>query len=89
MVGAIMTEKLQVPGIMPPLKLLTEEEAILYLRLDTLNRKNPAKTLQWYREKNLIKPTRISNVNFYTQKSLDAFIDEMTMLTQERKGEKS
>ena len=54
-------------GFMPCPTLLTEEEAIRYLRLDTLGRKDPSKTLQYYRERGLIKATRISNVNFYTR----------------------
>ncbi len=65
--------------------LLTEEEAIRYLRLDTLGRKDPSKTLQYYRERGLVKATRISNVNFYTRAALDGFVDTMTALTYERR----
>ena len=75
-------------GYIPVPTLLTEAEALLYLRLDTLGRKDPAKTLQYYREKHLLKATRIGNVNFYTRDSLDAFITEMTMITAEKKGAK-
>ena len=72
-------------GFMPCPTLLTEEEAIRYLRLDTLGRKDPSKTLQYYRERGLIKATRISNVNFYTRASLDSFVATMTALTNERR----
>ena len=65
--------------------LLTEAEAVLYLRLDTLGRKDPTKTLQYYREKHLLKATRIGNVNFYTRESLDEFLATMTNLTYERR----
>jgi len=65
--------------------LLTEDEAIRYLRLDTLGRKAPSKTLQYYRERGLVKATRISNVNFYTRAALDEFVQTMTALTHERR----
>ena len=72
-------------GYIPVPTLLTEAEALLYLRLDTLGRKDPAKTLQYYREKHLLKATRIGNVNFYTRESLDEFLATMTNLTYERR----
>jgi hypothetical protein len=65
--------------------LLTEDEAIRYLRLDTLGRKHPAKSLQYYRERGLLKATRISNVNLYLRESLDEFLATMTALTHERR----
>ena len=65
--------------------LLTELEAIRYLRLDTLGRKAPSKTLQYYRERGLVKATRISNFNFYTRAALDDFIHRMTALSHERR----
>ena len=71
-------------GFMPCPKLLTEAEAVLYLRLDTLGRKDPTKTLQYYREKHLLHATRIGNVNFYMRESLDEFLATMTNLTYER-----
>ena len=72
-------------GFTPCPNLLTEAEAVLYLRLDTLGRKDPTKTLQYYREKHLLKATRIGNVNFYTRESLDEFLATMTNLTYERR----
>ena len=65
--------------------LLTEEQAIRYLRLDTLKIKNPAKTLEYYRGKGHLKATRISNANFYTRESLDEFLANKTNLTYERR----
>ena len=73
-------------GYTPCPTLLTEAEAIRYLRLDTLGRKRPARTLQYYRERGMIRPTRISNVNLYTRESLDTFLATMTELTNEGKG---
>ena len=72
-------------GFTPCLTLLTEREAIRYVRLDTLGRKNAAKTLQYYRERGLIKATRVSNVNFYLRESLDEFLATMTARTYERR----
>ncbi len=72
-------------GFTPCPALLTEDEAIRYLRLDTLGRKDPSKTLQYYRERGLLKATRISNVNLYTRVALDGFVATMTALTHERR----
>lgn len=65
--------------------LLTEAQAIRYLRIDTLKVKNPAKTLERYRALGHLKATRIGNVNFYTIESLDEFLATMTNLTYERR----
>jgi hypothetical protein len=67
----------------PPL--LTEAQAIRYLRLDTLKVKSPAKTLKYYRAQGYLKATGIGNVNFYTRVSLDDFLALMTNLTYERR----
>lgn len=75
-------------GWTPCPTLLTEAEAIRYLRLDLLGRKGPNKTLQYYRERGLIKATRISNVNMYLRESLDEFLATMTARTYQRKGQK-
>ena len=40
-------------------ELLTEHEAIQFLRLDVEGPDNPAKTLQYYREKGLLRGTRV------------------------------
>jgi hypothetical protein len=72
-------------GFTPCPTLLTEAEAIRYLRLDILGRREPAKTLQYYRERGLLRPTRISNVNFYLRASLDEFLVTMTARTHERR----
>jgi len=72
-------------GFTPCPELLTEAEAIRYLRLDTLGVRDPRKTLQYYRERGLIKPARISNVNRYRRIELDRFMETLTNLTYERK----
>ena len=65
--------------------LLTEAQAIRYLRFDTLNVKNPAKTLEYYRGLGHLRAARIGGVNFYTRDSLDKFLATMTELTYERR----
>ena len=63
--------------------LLTEAEAIQYLRLDTIEwntrkRGSACSCLQHLIDKRLLKPTRISNVKFYAVKELNALIEKLT-----------
>ncbi len=66
----------------PPLpcpELLTEEEAIRYLRLDTIRGlKNPAETLARYRATGLLRGTQVSKSIFYRRIELDRFLDRLT-----------
>lgn len=72
-------------GWEPCPELLTEAEAIRYLRLDTLSLKNPSDTLRYYRnEAHLLNATLISNHCFYTRKALDEFLEKITKKNQER-----
>lgn len=59
-------------------ELLTEDETIRYLRLDTIGHKNPSNTLRYYRSKHLLIATRIGKGVLYARKELDLFIDKMT-----------
>jgi hypothetical protein len=67
------------PDGRPVPDLLTEEEAIQFLRLDTDGPTDPARTLKHYRDKGLLKPTRIGKKNRYSLKELLRFIDDMTV----------
>ena len=58
--------------------LLTEQEALSLLRLDTDGPTNPARTLKHYRDKGLLHPTRIGKKLRYSKKELLSFIDIMT-----------
>jgi hypothetical protein len=58
--------------------LLTEEEAIRYLRLDTIDIKNPADTLRRCREMNMLRGTQISKKVFYRRSELDQLITNLT-----------
>ena len=58
--------------------LLTEAEAICYLRLDALGIKNPVNSLRNYREKGELRGTYICNRLLYSLKALDEFIERRT-----------
>ncbi len=58
--------------------LLTEEEAIKYLRLDLDGLKNPRSTLKYYRDKNYLKATRVGKHNKYLKTELLRFLEALT-----------
>lgn len=66
----------------PPLpcpELLTEEEAIRYLRLDTIvGLRNPGETLARYRANGMLRGTQVSKRIFYRRVELDRFLDRLT-----------
>jgi hypothetical protein len=59
-------------------ELLTEEEALRYLRLDTVNIKDPSATLRLYRKRGLLRGTQVSKRVFYRRIELDAFLTRLT-----------
>lgn len=60
-------------------ELLTEAEAIRYLRLDTISGlKNPGQTLVRYRAAGLLRGTQVSKSVFYRRVELDRFLDRLT-----------
>ena len=59
-------------------ELLTEGEAVRYLRLDTINISDPSATLRRYREQRLLRGTQISKRIFYWRAELDRFIERAT-----------
>lgn len=65
-------------GFAPCPELLTEDEAIRYLRLDIDGPTKPENTLRYYREKKKLKGTRIGKRVLYTRKALDEFLGKMT-----------
>ena len=62
-------------GFIPCPTLLTEDEAIRFLRLDTVNIKNPSATLRRYREAGTLRAVQISKRIFYPRKELERFIN--------------
>jgi len=67
-------------GFMPCPAILTESEAIRFLRLDK-QRAKPENTLAHYRDRGLLKTTVIGKNLFYTRKSLVEFLDRLTNST--------
>ena len=65
-------------GWQPCPPLLTEEEAIRYLRLDIDGPTQPENTLKYYRGKKKLKGTRVGKQLRYRRKSLDEFLEKMT-----------
>ena len=69
------------PGspLLPCPELLTEEEAIRYLRLDTIRGlKNPGESLARYRATGMLRGTQVSKSVFYRRIELDRFLDRLT-----------
>jgi hypothetical protein len=80
-----MSEVLSIPTVWlpgnPPSpcpELLTEDEAIRYLRLDTVAIKDPSATLRNYRKRRLLHGTQVSKRVFYRRSELDAFLTRLT-----------
>jgi len=57
---------------------LTEEEAIRYLRLDTVEIKDPGATLRRYRDSGLLRATQLSKRLFYRRVELECFLKRQT-----------
>ena len=64
--------------IIPVPELLTEEEAIIFLRLDIDGPKDPTLTLEYYRTQGLLKATRVGKRLRYQKKELLRFLDLLT-----------
>jgi hypothetical protein len=67
-------------AIQYPIKspLLSEAQAISYLRLDTIGHKHPARTLKYYRSRKMLRACQISKKLFYSLNELDSFIKRIT-----------
>ena len=59
-------------------ELLTEEEAIRYLRLDTTDVKDPSLSLRYYREKGLLRGTKVGRRTRYRRIELERFLERLT-----------
>ena len=62
------------PDGAPAPEVMTQEEAIRFLRLDEADLKNPASTLQYYRDKGDLKGIRIGKSIRYTKEDLLNFL---------------
>lgn len=63
---------------MPCPELLTEEEAIRYLRLDIIDVENPEDTLRRYRKQGLVRGTQVGKCVRYRRSELEAFLARIT-----------
>lgn len=67
------------PGEWQPCpEVMTQAEAIRYLRLDEVNIKDPAATLRHYREMGLLRATRVSRSIRYLRSELQRFLEQQT-----------
>jgi hypothetical protein len=57
---------------------LTEQEAIKYLRLNEINIKDPAGTLAYYRRRGLLRGTQIGKCVRYRRVELERFLELLT-----------
>jgi len=65
-------------GFMPCPELLTEEEAIRYLRLDGIDIEDPGNTLRYYRKKGLLQATQVGKCIRYRRIELERLLDKLT-----------
>jgi len=65
-------------GFAPCPELLTEEEAIRYLRLDGINVENPASTLRYYRKRGLLRATQVGKCIRYRRIELERLLERLT-----------
>ena len=72
------------PDGQPVPDLLTEAEAIIFLRLDIDGPANPKQTLKYYRDQGLLKATQIGRHLRYQRTELLHFLDKMTDKTNRR-----
>lgn len=64
-------------GFTPCPELLTEDEAIRYLRLDVNGPRNPIGTLKYYRDQGVLRGVRIGRNLRYPRKELDCMIEKL------------
>ena len=70
----------------PAPELLTESEAITFLRLDIDGPEKPSQTLLYYRKKALLRATRVGKKLRYQRKELLKLLDLLTERTQKDVG---
>ena len=73
-----MSENIIMPGGILAPSVLTETEAIKFLRLDENGPEKPELTLRRYRRLRKLKPTKIGRKIVYTQESLIELLKNQT-----------
>ena len=71
-------------GFTPCPEVLTEEEAIRYLRLDLEVSSNSRQTLKYYRDKGELVAIRIGRKNRYRRRDLDDFLSRKSKAKRAR-----
>ena len=59
-------------------ELLTEDEAVRYLRLDQIGTDDPAGALRYYRKKGLLRATQVGKCIRYRRVELDRLLEQLT-----------
>jgi hypothetical protein len=65
-------------GFTPCPELLTEDEAIRFLRLDGINAEDPANTLRYYRKKGFLRATQVGKCIRYRRIELEKLLERLT-----------
>lgn len=65
-------------GFTPCPELLTENEAIRFLRLDGIDVEDPANTLRYYRKKGLLQATQVGKCIRYRRIELERLLERLT-----------
>ena len=73
-----MNSPIYMPDGKPVPEVMLESELIRFLRLDELGIKNPKNTLRYYRERGVLRATRIGNRNVYTRTGACEFLSVLT-----------
>ncbi len=64
-------------GVQPAKDVMTDEELIRYLRIDTFGLKNEMNTLRYYRRTGKLKSSKISNRNVTTIEQAIEFLKKL------------
>ena len=59
-------------------ELLTQEEAVRYLRLDATGVEDPGRTLRYYREQGFLRATQVGRRIRYRRVELDRLLERLT-----------
>jgi hypothetical protein len=65
-------------GFTPCPEVLTEEEAIRFLRLDEINTEDSGNTLRYYRKKGLLRATQVGKCIRYRRIELEKLLEKLT-----------
>lgn len=65
-------------GFTPCPELMTEDEAIRFLRLDKINTDDSSSTLRYYRKKGLLRATQVGKSIRYRRIELEMLLERLT-----------